>query len=473
MGFLKSSDGARRNGGVRRSGGAAAALALAALAFLSCERKFDSPFLPDNGDYAGSDWGQDRDGNGVADSVEKYAPGCRQGPEACLRQAQAAANIGGNGNNPDTTAVAKKGIDSVVAEDLSLTEGGDAVPPRFHCYPQGLSAVGYTLLTGDPAVAAVAGEKIRPVAQGNTSVTLTATGPDGGAKTTVFRVTVTRGKVFVSSIRADDMAMTAGEEKAAAITVAPADADDRRVQLVSDDPAVADTRGGVVIAVAKGSARITVKALDAGGAQTSFKVKVTAKLIDLDGDDMELNLGAAPMAPHLIFTPPEAATDDYLLTGGFAGIAEVTPDGKSVAAEGPGLAFFSVSVGGFVYDIFSAHVSAPPPKAVQVLSVRVKDMEFALTKGPLPRQLPQVTWDPPDATDKSYTLTSDNALVALVVGDAVEAALPGETKVTLATHDGNKLATFRVRVKAAEGHGKGNGSQGKAKGKDKGGDQEA
>jgi hypothetical protein len=458
---------------MRAAAGTAGAAAFACVLLLSCQRQFDNPYLPGSGEYAGAEWSRDGDGDGVADSVAKYAPGCTSGPDACLRSAL--ANAGTGGEVPvDTPVTAKPGLDSVVAEDLALSVGGDAVTPRFRCYPPGLAGIGYTLQSDDPRVAATDGRVIKPVGQGNTEVTLTAERPGEAPKTAVFKVAVTRNRVLVASLKAADLEMKAGEERAPTVTLLPADADDARFELESRNPAVAEVRNGSVIAKAKGTARIVVRALDGGGAQTEFKVKVTVKLLDIDADGLVLDAGDPPAAPHLSFDPPEAATDDYRLEGGDSRIATVTPDGKKVAPLGPGLAFFTVRAPDGIFAVFTVQVKA---KVIPVIAVEVQDMVFDY-QGFSARKAPVIFWQPADATDKGYTLTSDNLLVAIIVGGAVESVLPGETTVTLATHDGDKRAVFRVQVNLIGSGGGGGGPDdgadkgkgGKGPGKGKGGE---
>ncbi len=66
----------------------------AAALFFGCEMgPAESVYHPGNEAYPGKDWSRDWNGSGVADSVEKYAPGCTDNPAECLRQALIAASL--------------------------------------------------------------------------------------------------------------------------------------------------------------------------------------------------------------------------------------------------------------------------------------------------------------------------------------------------------------------------------------------
>ena len=158
-----------------------AALALACLA--GCSREFDHPFLPGSPDYPGPDWAHDGDGNGVADSVEKYAPGCADAPRECLRLARAKAARAQSDGIP---------VRSVTVEDMVLVPEDMDDPrqrwqPVIRWDPENASNKGYSLYSADHKVVRVVGDSVQAGRPGETTVTLIS---DDGARQAVFRVQV-------------------------------------------------------------------------------------------------------------------------------------------------------------------------------------------------------------------------------------------------------------------------------------------
>lgn len=189
---------------------------LAAVMLGSCGRDFQSPFDPESETYAGAAWAKDGDGNGVADSVEKYAPNCRAVPRECLGMAIAAAKAG----RPDTTGIPRPDttrpdtarpdtakpdtvrpdtvkpdpripVRSVRVEDMTITVLTDADSrfrlPEVAWTPADATDKGYVLESEDPKVARIAGQYVEAVANGETKVILTTS--DGGRQD-AFKVKV-------------------------------------------------------------------------------------------------------------------------------------------------------------------------------------------------------------------------------------------------------------------------------------------
>ena len=332
---------------------AAAGFGLACLC-ASCNREFENPFLPDSEGYAGTAWSRDRDGDGVADSVEKYAPGCGSGPVECLRKAQ--ANAGGGG---------ALRLDSVAVEDLNLVEGGPPLAPRFRCFPPGITGVTYSLASDNPTVAEPRDSLVSPGTEGSAILTLNARNGTGVTRSATFRANVTRTRIAVASISAADMQLAPGESKTPEVDILPADATDTRYELLTHDPGVAVVSQGMLTGVAPGQTLVTARSLD-GDRQALFRVTVEAV-------------------------------------------------------------------------------------KVAVRSVRVADMSFTVLTARI--REPTVTWVPANATDRAYTLESQDPGIAKVVDGSIEAMRSGETKVTLTTRDGARQDSFKVKVSALVGCG--------------------
>lgn len=247
---------------------AGAGMSLALLAG-SCNRDFDNPFLPDSEGYAGSAWSMDRDGDGIADSVEKYAPGCGGGPAECLRQARANAGGGGGlGLDSVDTDRTRVSVASISAADLTLAPGRSRTP-EIVILPANATDTRYELLTHDPRVALIRDGLVEGVAPGRTLVTARSL---DGARQALFRVTVIRGLI---SIGAQPIRLRVGGEAMDPILeFTPADAGDRSYSLSGGHPDIATVTadGQRVKPVGVGTVWFTASA--AGGLTAAFTATV-------------------------------------------------------------------------------------------------------------------------------------------------------------------------------------------------------
>jgi hypothetical protein len=419
--------------------GLPAAFFMAAALLAGCDREFESPFLPDSEGYAGTAWSRDDDGDGVADSVEKYAPGCGAGPGECLKKARANAE-----------SARSSGLESIEAENMSLVEGGPAVAPRLRWYPEGLTGVAYTLASDDPKVAAPLDDKVRPGTAGSTLFTLTARDATGTERTARFRVTVTAIPVRVTGVAAEDIRMRTGETRIPPVRILPPEATDPRFELLTHDPLVISVRNGMLVAEGPGKALATVRTLD-GRHEAIFAVTVHQPLSGLSASSFTLRQDGQPRAPALQFSPANASDKGYTLSGGDPLVAVPTADGQRVRPVGPGVTRLTATAEGGIAAAFTVTVEAV---RVPVRDVRVKDMEFSLLAGSgAPARLPEITWIPADASEKGYTLVVKDPEIARVAGGAIEPLRGGETKATLFAHDGGKKAEFKVEVKILIGCG--------------------
>jgi hypothetical protein len=246
------------------------------LALLSCGRDFENPYDPDSKGYAGAAWAQDRNGDGISDSVAKYAPGCSKEPAECLRLAQAAAKAG----RPDTAPGPRPRIPvlSVEAEDMILAPGQEGVP-RITVRPADATDPRFEILTHDPRIAYPKEGRLVAASPGTTLVTVRTL--DGGRQD-LMSVTVEPLPSRVQAVSAEDMDFTfftglEPKQREPVLTWSPFDAADKGFTLASLDPTVARIRGGMVEAIAVGEAQVVVTAHD-GGKQATFRVRVKSLL---------------------------------------------------------------------------------------------------------------------------------------------------------------------------------------------------
>ncbi|MDQ2999998.1 MAG: hypothetical protein M3Y08_01865 [Fibrobacterota bacterium] len=181
-------------------------LILVLLVLAGCNRDFDRPYVPTSPEYAGSDWARDLDGNGVADSVEKYAPGCQGDAQTCLTLAQAQSESG-VGDPGDDTGKSKPGIvlvESISAPDMRMSVG-ETRQAQVQFLPAHVTSRNYELSSQKGSVAVVRPSGIYASGLGTTLITVHAL--DGSDKLGQFRITVVAA---ASKISAKDITVQTG-----------------------------------------------------------------------------------------------------------------------------------------------------------------------------------------------------------------------------------------------------------------------
>ncbi len=85
-------------------------------------------------------------------------------------------------------------------------------------------------------------------------------------------------------------------------------------------------------------------------------------------------------------------------------------------------------------------------KPIPVKEIKISKTQIELTVGQ--SEMLQITFIPKDVTNKRVAWKSDNASIATVDRDGkVTGVTKGETKVSVKTKDGGKIATCAVKVK--------------------------
>ena len=113
------------------------------------------------------------------------------------------------------------------------------------------------------------------VAQGNATITATAEAANNGTVSNTFNITVNPISVTSVSLDTDSVTIKAGKTSTLVATVYPTNATNRNVTWSSNNTSVATVSGGVVTAVAAGTAKITVSTVD-GNKTATCTVTVTA-----------------------------------------------------------------------------------------------------------------------------------------------------------------------------------------------------
>lgn len=252
-------------------------IALGLLLLAGCGREYDSPYVPTSPEYAGYAWARDFDGDGVADSVEKYAPGCQGVPKECLDLARD-RYLTLAGTPPPAPGPIRVG--SITVSDMTLLEG-ETRPVQVVVLPADATRPEYEMGSQNGEVAMVTSGGIYAAGKGTTIVTVHAL--DGSDVRAQFLVTVNAQpeRVFpVDGVAAQDMVfslLTLGEplRKKPVITWKPSNATDKDYTLTSENPRLARIVGDSVEATgALGKTIVTLRTHD-GGLETSFQVEVT------------------------------------------------------------------------------------------------------------------------------------------------------------------------------------------------------
>jgi len=409
----------------------AAWIGLAALlALIACrlDRQFESPYLPGSPDYEGDDWTRDSNGNGVADSVEKYLPDCKLPPKQCLENAKILAAI-----PADRYALA--------ARNLLLWMGDSARAPDLEWTPADAALRGYGLSSSDSSIVRVRDGKLLAAAAGSAQIDVVV--PGLKLLSTSFIATVASQGKRVDSVSVSDVEVAVGLDTVPHSAWYPADATYKDYSLASDQPAVASVVGQSVRGVSVGSTRMILYARD-GGRTASFTVKVIdhAKALALSVDPMFLVRGGASAAPHLVWTPADIADQGYrLATVETTSVVELSTDSLQVIPKIPGVAqMLARSADGRLTAEFSVTVAA---RSIPVTGIAAQDMNLPLGRDPQP---PLLTWSPSDASDREYALTTSDSGVAVPSGGLIAPVGMGTADFTVTAQDGGFSAAFRVTV---------------------------
>lgn len=200
--------------------------------------------------------------------------------------------------------------------------------------------------SSDETVATVDGGVITGVGEGN--ATITATTVDGGFTATT-QVTVLNAVTGVT-LNETAISLEEGENFTLEATVAPADATNPAVLWTSGDDDVATVDGGVVTAVAPGTATITVVTVD-GGLTASCEVTVTPATVAVTGvslDQSTLELEPGGTATLVATVAPENATDKSVSWSSSDDAVATVADGVVTAvADGTCTITVTTTDGGF------------------------------------------------------------------------------------------------------------------------------
>ena len=218
---------------------------------------------------------------------------------------------------PNETEISVTGI-TVSTPSITITEGETSVI-SFTVEPADASVKDVSFSSSDTDVVTV-DEKGRVTAVGPGTATITITTKDGGFKATVTVTVKAKAPavVNVSGVKLDkhELSLKKDEKFTLTATVEPSDAADKSVSWKSSDTAVATVEDGEVVAVAAGTATITVTTTD-GEFTDECKLTVaedkpgdeTVKVTGVKLDKHELSLKKDEKAALTATVEPSNASD--------------------------------------------------------------------------------------------------------------------------------------------------------------------
>ena len=239
------------------------------------------------------------------------------------------------------------------------------------------------------------------------------------------------------SLSQTSVSLEVGGSVSLTATVSPSDATDKTVSWTSSNSGVASVSGGVVTAIAEGTATITATA---GGKSAKCEVTVQRKVVEVTG--VSLNKTELTLSPGGTFqleatVSPSDATDKTV-TWTSSDPSKVTVENGLVKAVSPGTASVTATAGN---KSAKCEVTVQP-KVVEVTGVSLNKTELTLSPGGT-FQL-EATVSPSDATDKTVTWTSSDPSKVTVENGLVKAVSPGTASVTATA--GSKSAKCEVTV---------------------------
>ncbi len=300
---------------------------------------------------------------------------------------------------------------------------GDTVTVTPTLEPDGATDKGVQLIVADTTKAKVlSGLRLVALAAGSTQVTVQAN--RGSAKAT-FSFSISDKSIAPTALDAVDTTGLLYDTLTPNIVFMPSNATEREFEIASDDTTRVRVVGKRLALRAEGSAQVTVTAT-AGGAKDTFTVTVRGPTF-ADIQPISKKWCGKCHSPTITFNLQDSAV---LVGRGSKALARLSlPFGNT--AHMPA----DTTMDKRDLDLMLLWLGR---NVKTVLSLSAKDTAIALGDTITPR----VVFLPNDATNKNYTLESDNSAAIKPVGNRLVAGVLGSAKITVRAEDGDKTATF-------------------------------
>lgn len=280
-------------------------------------------------------------------------------------------------------------------------------------------------------------------AAGAGTATISVTTADGGYSAQCT-VTVTMVDVTGVHINSESLVLSPGTIEQLVATIEPATAINKKVAWSSDNASVATvSSGGIVSAVAVGSATIAVTTDDGGyTAHCGVTVAIGVTGVFLNKDSMTLRPGMSEQLSATL-VPSNATNQTVTWSSSNTSVATVSAGGI-VTAVGGGLTTIRVISGDGGYT-----GQCTVNVIVDVTGIRLNKDAMLLSPGT--SEILRATIEPFDATNKTVTWSSSDTAVATVSEQGLVSGISlGSATITVTTDDGAYTAqcdtTVLIRV---------------------------
>lgn len=315
---------------------------------------------------------------------------------------------------------------------------GNTEPLTATVAPANADNKNVTWSTDAPTVATVENGTVKAIGAGTATITVTT---EDGKYTATCTVKVSPAPVAANGVTLtpDKTTLNVGEKQTLTATVLPADATNKNVTWVSSDTSVATVENGVVTAVGKGTATITVTTADGGYTATcEVTVKLPVSAVTLNETSTALVVGNTK---QLTATVAPANADDSTVTwkSGNTNVATVDQNGK-VTAVGVGTTTITATAGGKSATCTVTVTAKPVP--IEAIALR----DAAVSVGRTIQLEPVFT--PADTTQRDVFWTSSDRTIATVDANGrVRGLAEGKVTITVTSaEDASITASCTVTV---------------------------
>lgn len=319
---------------------------------------------------------------------------------------------------------------------------GDNITLNATALPEDAHNKNITWKSSNPSVASVDAQgKITGLTTG--SATITASTQDGSEISATCTVNVLQ-HVQSITLNHESVTLGIGSTKQLTPTISPANASNKQISWESSDELIATVnQNGVVTGIGKGTARITATSLDGEKTATcQVEVKQYVNGIKLDNTAASLTIGST-IQLNATVTPDDANDKSLTWTTSNSSVASVSQTGL-VKGITSGTATITATSNDGTNIAARCTVTVSQP----VKSISLSNSSLNLTLGS-PGNL-TVAFEPTNATNTNYTVTSSNTSVATVSKNGQTITVTpislGTSTITVTSTDGSHKATCVVTV---------------------------
>ncbi len=297
--------------------------------------------------------------------------------------------------------------------------------------------------SSDVEVATVSDGHVTGVGAGDCVITVTT--KDGG-KTATCAVSVTKKPIPVVgiSLNKTSTVLTEGDTEQLTATIDPENADNPNYSWSTSNANVVTVVDGLLTAIAKGNATITVTTAE-GAKTATCAVTVNEKVYAVTGVSLDKTEASIMEGTTLTLTatiaPANATNQNVSWSSSDQSVATVA--NGVVTAVAPGNCTITVTTedGGKTATCALTVTSA----TIAVTGVSLNHSTLDIPEGKTATLVATVA--PANATNQAVTWSSSNESIATVVNGVVTGVKEGNCTITVTTVDGGKTATCTVNVK--------------------------